>query len=808
MGVSPAAVVVAHHCPLIRSRGALLLLMMMLMVLMTLVNEGFAKYIPEDPVPAAGVSIEDFIDLDAPPSPSVPKEGAVLTSQPGSDAAGKVETTVGHGNFRIVPGLGPAPPPIPVIRGDVIKPIIRHTPMTSDDEDVELSGDGSGSGDGLEAAETEIVTAQNVTATTSRSADQGSKVNLTTVDTPQDLVIGEGGDTVTFKVGDPVTSEDNYTISDVIYTADVWPPVPVKEQTDEGDDIELWSPWIRTNDVTEVRVRTCTGTAESCNGTDAEIRHCDRESNRCDVKEAMVTSESDTAIEEKVECPTNSEENEDPDQVIQPVQKPRPLPPGEIDLQRTELEPCTYSLFDVKRGKYLVTQWSLTRLVTQAKVKKWCAKPQEYLVFHSPHAHCRRYYKDLCHVSMRCKGSRTPPKARGDFAEGCWRQFVYGGQLPVGLSNRQTIVYLICQRFAAMSTLGKTFGHKRAHFATLYDTKGRAPVVSLVRLSEIGDEAWPHTPYFIEHGLVEDTEDTAWFLRKAKKGMVRLEDMGKCQDEDSCQLGAHQVLPSDYSATTYRTAHLIWPELAGPDPLSRTATFTLTNTAPMHASLYPAWHRAVLHVRRFAVQQCGVPQVSPAEFVSSKYHHSSSRKSPSSYHYFWGGQEEEDPAIYIASGVIPSRDPMETIGNDINVPFMFWMAACCVARNTTTTANNNNHRQHRYHNHHQNQHHYPHHNDYADLFRSGSGPRKAGGGRQQHSSFAIYARNAGPGSVERGGEGEEGRGQVVAAPVLQLELLLQDIYKTLPTDPDVNLFPAARGACSELRNDFSRHVHL
>ena len=42
-------------------------------------------------------------------------------------------------------------------------------------------------------------------------------------------------------------------------------------------------------------------------------------------------------------------------------------------------------------------------------------------------------------------------------------------------------------------------------------------------------------------GLVEDAEDTAWFLRKAKKGIVRLEDMGKCQDEDSCQLGAHQV---------------------------------------------------------------------------------------------------------------------------------------------------------------------------------------------------------------------------------------------------------------------------
>ncbi|KAL8624049.1 hypothetical protein ACOMHN_019472 [Nucella lapillus] len=799
------------------------LMLWICLVLLNIVNDAYAKFVPvvgDDPTQSAGVSIEDFIDLDAPPSPSSSssssssssgsKEGTLLTSQAGNDV--KVETTVGHGSRRIAPGLGPVPPPIPVLRSDVIKPTLRHTPMTSDDEDVEISGDGSGSGDGDVAEKVVTVTESvtpNVTTTTSQSqsADESgkSKVNLTDVGMPPDLVIREGGDTVTEKVDPVLTPEENFTLSDVIYTADVWPPVPVKEQTDEEDDIELWSPWIRTNDATEVRIRTCAESVESCNGTEAEMRHCDRENNRCDVTEATVTSETEIT-EDKIQCPEKSVEEDVAEQDQPPVQKPRPLPPGEIDLQRTELEPCTYSLFDVKRGKYLVTQWSLTRLVTQAKVKKWCAKPQEYLVFHSPHAHCRRYYKDLCHVSMRCKGSRTPPKARGDFAEGCWRQFVYGGQLPVGLSNRQTIVYLICQRFAAMSTLGKTFGHKRAHLATLYDTKGRAPVVSLVRLTQMGDLAWPHTPYFIEHGLVEDTEDTAWFLRKAKKGMVRLEDMGKCQDEDSCQLGAHQVLPSDYSATTYRTAHLIWPELAGPDPLSRTATFTMTNTAPMHAALYPAWHRAVLHVRKFALQQCGVPLVSPAEFMSSKYH-----RSKHQFYPYFGSGYDESPAIYIASGIIPSRDPMETIGNDINVPFMFWMAACCVARNsttttttTTTTATNTNTNHPHHHNHHHHNHHH-HQNDYANLFHTGAQPTAG----KQHSSFAIYARNAGPGSVERNGDGgNEAWGQVVAAPVLQLELLLQDIYKTLPTDPDVNLFPAARGACSELRNDFSRHVHL
>ncbi|KAK7098165.1 uncharacterized protein [Littorina saxatilis] len=751
------------------------------------------------------VNIEGYIDLDSPPYSNV-------KDIPHPEAEGETDTTVGHGDSKIAPGLGPAPPPpSQVLKSDVIKPPARHVPMTSDDEDVELSGDGSGSGDVAEIEGDDVIqfTKKNVTTTMSQPSDGGVKVDLTT-NTPPDVVIGglEGRDSrVTFKddVNRTLTSEGSITISDVIYTgADVWPPVPVKEQTDEGEEILLWSPWIRTNDVTEVRIRTCTGSEEACNGTEAELRHCDRESNRCDVNPAVVMSEEEAESSQEECSDSTSQQQDDSDEVVKPVQKEvRPLPPGEIDLERTELEPCTYSLFDLKRGKYLITQWSLTRLVTQAKVKKWCARPQDYLVFHPPHDHCRRYYRDLCHVSTRCKGTRGTPKARGDFAEGCWRQFVYGGQLPVGLSNRQTIVYLICQRYAANSAVGKTFGHKRSHFATLYDTKGRAPVVSLGKLTELGNAAWPNTPYYIEHGLVEDAEDTAWFLRKAKKGMVLLRDMGKCQDEDSCQLGAHQVLPSDYSATTYRVAPLLWPELAGPDPLSITSTFTLTNTAPMHPALYPAWHRAVLQVRHFAVQQCGVPHVSPEDFVSTLHY-----QGHKLHHYLPGTGGGHVPALYLASGVIPSRDPVETIGNDINVPFMFWMAACCLSDdNSTTTAwrsdtDTNDYRNNDYtnlfHPHHNHHHHHKQQQRHDD-------DKKAAD--RNHFSFAIYARNTGSGSAGEG-QGEGSRGQVVAAPVLQLEMLLQDIYKTLPTDADVNLFPASRGACSELKNDYSRNVHL
>ena len=59
-----------------------------------------------------------------------------------------------------------------------------------------------------------------------------------------------------------------------------------------------------------MRIRTCSGSADSCNKTEAELRHCNRESNRCDVIGAVVMSE-DEAAEERVECSGDSEEQEE-----------------------------------------------------------------------------------------------------------------------------------------------------------------------------------------------------------------------------------------------------------------------------------------------------------------------------------------------------------------------------------------------------------------------------------------------------------------------------------------------------------------
>ena len=54
--------------------------------------------------------------------------------------------------------------------------------------------------------------------------------------------VTEGGDTVAEDTDRTVTSEVNLTTSHVVYKTDVWPPVPVKEQTDEGEGQFLWVP--------------------------------------------------------------------------------------------------------------------------------------------------------------------------------------------------------------------------------------------------------------------------------------------------------------------------------------------------------------------------------------------------------------------------------------------------------------------------------------------------------------------------------------------------------------------------------------
>lgn len=192
----------------------------------------------------------------------------------------------------------------------------------------------------------------------------------------------------------------------------------------------------------------------------------------------------------------------------------------------------------------------------------------------------------------------------------------------------------------------------------------------------------------------------------------------------------------------------------------------------MHQDLYPAWRHAIMQVRHFALEQCGLPFIPPSEFVSVPHAHKQNK------HHHQGKKGSE---LYIASGIIPSRDPMETIGTDVNVPFMFWLAVCCVSQDSILHGRTNNS------------------NVVMETNNTPSeGGHKTGdtNKKEKYLSFALYARNI----------GSRDQGSVVVAPVMQLEMLLQDIYKTLPTDANVNLFPGNAGTCSELRHDASRTI--
>ena len=221
---------------------------------------------------------------------------------------------------------------------------------------------------------------------------------------------------------------------------------------------------------------------------------------------------------------------------------------------------------------------------------------------------------------------------------------------------------------------------------------------------------------------MENVLTYTWFYEK-QRGMATMADISKCDNNWECALGMKQALPVDYEMSGYRTAHLIWPELVNGNVDAKLSTFALTNTAPMHSSLYTAWRHGIRQIRKYALSRCHVP--TSRDLLNSTDH----------------------PNLYVVSGAVPSANPPEKIGYDVNVPFLFWTAACCV--------------------------------------REGD----------RVESFAIYARNM-------------INSPVIVAPILQLETLLQDIYKVKPRDLHLKIYPAGDGKCGELRNDVSRSIDL
>ncbi|XP_059155517.1 uncharacterized protein LOC131940750 [Physella acuta] len=713
----------------------------------------FSTCISTKDEPSNRVSIEDFIDLD---------------ESEARDSGVKVRAQVKH---RVSADNGSD---------------FKTTDVTFDDDDLFASGSGSGSGDDDNATVRDAngrLTPTVTSPTTSTSTEQmisllfdieegGVETNLTG---PSDtnFVISKRNNDNHIVVVDPSIDDSDNDPDDSNRMDDDADSNRMEDDADSNrmeDDAdshfahnsqaeissnqilspaswEKWSDWITASKSSKVRVRACRAdesSAEACQGVRVQVRSCgDAQSDQCGEVKDMGTMPAGACRD------TGSKDSF--------LKAPPPPPPVPKSPPPTVVKPspdvCQYSLYDTYRQKFVYLRWGLTDLLTKSKVKRWCSrKSGQYLVMSSPQEHCRRHYRDFCKNSEKCV-SNKPTKERGDFAEGCWRNLVYGEMLPVGLSNKQTVVYLICQRFAAQTRMGKSFGFKDTHYVTLYDVSIRSPILSLTRVTALGDETWPVTDYFIEHGLVEKETTMLWFYRKPKKGMLTLLDLDRCHDDQSCDVGLRQVLPQDYKdATGYRPTHLMWPELMPFEPATRLATFTMTNMAPMLAELFEEWHLTIRKVRTFAIEQCGVPAI-----VDTNFRHVSEF---SSHRY-------NKSALYLASGIMPSTNPVQTTGHNIRVPFMFWLAGCCVQQYTLTNHSLDNSSSIYW-------------NDTSnDLERTNT------------TAFAVYIRNSAD-------------NHVIPAPVLQLEMLLQDMYKTSPGDLDVSLFPGHDQACSDLKNDVSR----
>ncbi|XP_075769840.1 endonuclease domain-containing 1 protein-like [Pelodiscus sinensis] len=149
------------------------------------------------------------------------------------------------------------------------------------------------------------------------------------------------------------------------------------------------------------------------------------------------------------------------------------------------------------------------------------------------------------------------------------KQFFYGGEAPQGFGTATTAN--ICQRYANVY-----------RFATLYDKSSHIPVWSAYTLDpknckpeDPKDENKPTKLWKVEpqlSGLPGADMQTEGELKKNKNILQEKEDIKK-------KLKESQAIDEDYEKTGYDRGHLNPNAFQCDD--GRTATFTLTNAAPM-----------------------------------------------------------------------------------------------------------------------------------------------------------------------------------------------------------------------------------
>ncbi|XP_045175808.2 uncharacterized protein LOC123536571 [Mercenaria mercenaria] len=409
-----------------------------------------------------------------------------------------------------------------------------------------------------------------------------------------------------------------------------------------------WSPWIQSGDH-DIRFRRCHDenkvrvNENRCQGDYFERRQCSE-------KEADVCRMTDGSVTERfhVRCHGLDLDDVDNSDVLRDPYDRK--------------EDCQYTLYDIKYRMAIGIPLTTDEL-QHADRKLWCLAEDKFIPFYTPKQRCLDNLKSFCKMTESCKYEKPTEEERSKpfSKQTCWKDFVLGGVLPAGIPVFKS-QQMICQHFDKESKFGEVFGHKSTHFATLYDTQRRLPLVSMVTVRSLGDEKWPNVPFMIERGLVEETTSSvvSWFFRNKKKGIVNPAEMTSQCNIPTCQFGRKQALPSDFDYSGYKMMPLLPPDLIGWDLGQKVSTFSMTNVVPLEPTVYSVWKRNLQMVRKFAIETCKIPVELP--YQDYKQHR----------------RDGHDlPELYLLSGTVAPLNHMEVIGNDVIVPEIVWMAACC-----------------------------------------------------------------------------------------------------------------------------------
>lgn len=482
------------------------------------------------------------------------------------------------------------------------------------------------------------------------SVTETSNATLEGYNDDEDLMAGSGSGDIKIEnaTGMYLTTSANDSFGgEVVTETQAKPNLPPYCEEHEEAVWATWSPWLQLGDK-DVRFRRCHDSKDlktsmdGCFGDFFESRPCVRtDIHMCRKEDGQLTEQfSRKCYGFDLHDLGKIDALEDP---------------------HDKQDECEYTLYDVKYEMAIGNTIGTNELF-QADQNLWCQNKDKYMPFYTPKKRCQENLKALCNTNEVCKYANTDSGEEGKVysKSACWKNFVMGGKLPKGIPGFKGL-QMVCQRFDRDGKFGKAFGHKQAHYATIYDTKKRLPLMSMVKVRSLGDDKWPDIPYMIERGFIqEEISVISWFFKKKQKGITSIEDLTSDCQVPVCKFGRKQALPSDFYNTRYELLPLMSPDIIGNELGQRVAALTMTNVVAMEPTVFSSWKRVLKAVRKFAIGTCHVPfkeKLAADEVLQDNV--------------------PDVPEMHLLAGSVAPLRTILLIGNDVTVPEIIWMAACC-----------------------------------------------------------------------------------------------------------------------------------